>query len=119
MSEKISKITINYDYNFDEKRLIDAKTELEIYLKNYNIDDEIKKSCQCIIDEIDNLIKIKKSKDKKWIKKLLHNIKKTLKVLKDIFMAIDNTARKVNDCLDAVWSGISEVVKKVENILFP
>lgn len=105
--------------NFDEKKLLDAKTELELYLKNYDIWEELKEKIQKIIDEINDLIKIKENGNKKGIKKLLKNIKKTLKVLKDIFLVVDNTARKVNDCLDAVWSGIWEVVKKVEEIIFP
>lgn len=119
MNEKISKKEKDFDYNFDEKKLIEAKTELELYLKSYDIDDEIKKSSQNIIEEIKKLINFNESKNKKGIKKLLQDIKKTLKVLKDIFLTVDNTARKVNNCLDTVWSGISEVVKKVEEIIFP
>lgn len=114
-----NKNTTNYNYDFDEKKLVEAKTELELYLKNYEISEDLKIHCQNIINEIETLIKIKDSKNEKGIKKLLKNIKKTLKVLKDIFMAVDNTARRVNNCLDAVSNWIWEVVKKVESILFP
>ncbi len=113
------KNEINNNLGFDEKKLLDAKIELESYLKNYEIWNDLKTKIQEIVDEIDYLIKVKENGEKKGIKKLLQNIKKTLKVLKDIFLTVDNTAKKVNNCLDSVSSGIWQVVNKVEDILFP
>jgi hypothetical protein len=63
-----------------------------------------------MIFDIDNLIKLINSKNKgkneSEIKLLLKKIKKTLEVLKKIFLTIDDTCRKVNHFLDKVSSNI-------------
>ncbi|MFA5916835.1 MAG: hypothetical protein WC850_01210 [Candidatus Gracilibacteria bacterium] len=106
----------------NEQELLDVKKELELYLVNHDLGEEIKIKVQSMIFDIDNLIKLINSKNKgkneSEIKLLLKKIKKTLEVLKKIFLTIDDTCRKVNHFLDTVSSNIGEIILKVDTILF-
>lgn len=106
----------------NEQELLDVKKELELYLVNHDLGEEIKIKVQSMIFDIDNLIKLINSKNKgkneSEIKLLLKKIKKTLEVLKKIFLTIDDTCRKVNHFLDKVSSNIWEIILKVDTILF-
>lgn len=106
----------------NEQELLDVKKELELYLVNHDLGEEIKIKVQSMIFDIDNLIKLINSKNKgkneSEIKLLLKKIKKTLEVLKKIFLTIDDTCRKVNHFLDTVSSNIWEIILKVDTILF-